>query len=125
MLHVYGTRWSGNKRGMLKPLTEDEARIRFNGEMKQPHLGFSVAAKREAVGPDAAPEFVLEVLPHAEFIGVNFPDQRHSKRFSYGFRKTGLRMSLESVIELHYADESGFHRLNETQVIEEMIIRHS
>ncbi len=123
MLYIYGTRWSGNKRGMLKSLTEDEARQRFDGLVEQPHHWFSVAAMRDGAGPHAAPEFVLEVLPHAEFIGVQFLDQHHSKRFSYGFRKSDSRMFMESVVEHRYADDTSFHRMNESRLVEEMVIR--
>jgi hypothetical protein len=122
MKHVYGTRWSGRKRGPLKALTEAEARRRFDGLVAEPDHWFSVGVKRDGASELAAPEFILEILPHAEYVKVIFVDQHHTQRFSYGFRDLGGRMFMTNIKESRYPDGDRFHPLNESIWNESIVI---
>ncbi|MDA3803986.1 hypothetical protein ACMT9U_06535 [Clavibacter sp. Sh2036] len=119
---IYGTRWSGRKRAPLEALTESEARRRFDGLVPEPDHWFSVGVKRDGASDLAAPEFILEVLPHAEYVKVLFVDQYHTLRFAYGFRDLGGRMFMTNVKENRYPDAERFHPLNESVWSQSIVI---
>jgi hypothetical protein len=121
--HVYGTIWSGRKRGPLRDLTEAEARRRFDGLVPEPDHWFSVGVKRDEVGELAAPEFILEILPHARYVKVIFVDQHHTQRFAYGFTKMEGRMFMTDVTKHRYPDADRFHPLNEAVWYESTLIK--
>jgi hypothetical protein len=81
-----------------------------------------VGVKRDEVSELAAPEFILEVLPHAEYVNVLFVDQHHTQRFAYGFKKLDGRMFMRHVMESRYPDADRFHPLNESIWSESMVI---
>ncbi|MDA3803985.1 hypothetical protein ACMT9U_06530 [Clavibacter sp. Sh2036] len=123
MMYVYGTRWSGRKRGPLEALTESEARRRFDGLVAEPDHWFSVGVKRDEADELAAPEFILEILPHAKYVKVIFVDQHHTQRFAYGFTNMEGRMFMTDVTEHRYPDAERFRPLNEAVWYESMLIK--
>jgi hypothetical protein len=79
-----------------------EARRRLDGFVAEPDPWFSVGAKRDGASELAASDFILEVLPHAEYVKVIFVDQHHTQRFAYGFKKLDGRMFMRHVTESRY-----------------------
>ncbi len=115
--YVYGRAWNPIFWDM-KPVSEAEARVRFASDDDDDW--FSVAAFAEGVPDDGIPEYVMEILPHAEYMKVHFYDQSRNLRFIYGLRKHGDAMFLEKIVEYTYPDDGVQHRLDECSVVESL-----
>jgi hypothetical protein len=123
--YTYCRSWSGKRKGPLDPLSAEEARRRFEGLVPEPNHWFSVAAQRVGGAVDDAPEFVLEILPHADFINVKFVDQYHTQRFLYGFKKLDSKLFMTNITEHNYPEEPRFFDLDESLTVEQIVIKPS
>jgi hypothetical protein len=107
----------------LEPLFEEEALRRFTGLVPEPHHWFSVAAHRVGAAADDAPEFVLEILPHAEFVNVNFVDQYHTQKVSYGFKKMNGKLFMTNITEHNHPEGRRFFAMDESLSVEQIVIK--
>jgi len=121
--YEYCREWDTASRTPLEPLSEMEARQRFEGQVPEPDHWFSVAALRDDSRPDSVPDFTLEVLPHAEFVNVAFLDEFASERFNYGLTRIDDRLFMSHVTEHRYPDDGRHHGLHEATFVEEFLFR--
>lgn len=118
MKYEYCSQW--NKK-LLKPielLSDEQARARFNGEVPEPDHWFTIVAFADDAVGGQAPEFYIELTPHAAVAKTFFVDQHGSVHFIYGFRLKDDRLFLQSITEYRYPDTSKFYRQNECMEVE-------
>ncbi len=113
--YVYGRAWNPISWD-VGDIPEAEAGVRFASDDEDDW--FTVAAFAEGVADDGIPEYVMEMLPKAEYVKVQFYDLSRSLRFIYGFRKLDDAMFLDSIVEYTYPDDGIQRRRNECSVVE-------
>lgn len=118
--YVYGRAWNPISWD-VGDMTEAEARRRFASDDDDDW--FSVAAFAEGVPDDGIPEYVMELLPKAEYVNVQFFDPSRSLRFVYGFRKHGDAIFLDNIVEYTYPDDGMQRRVSESSVMESLSYR--
>ncbi|KZC96525.1 MULTISPECIES: hypothetical protein [Clavibacter] len=123
MKYIYCERWDGEFNEPINPLSEADARNRFDGLVPEPDHWFSVAALKDDARDRTVPEFLLEVIPHADFVNVSFLDELGRQRFRYGFTNLQGRLFMSNVTEHRYPADRSFHRINEANAVEEFVFK--
>ena len=114
----YGRQWSSGRWRLTQPMDESQARLRFDGKVSAPHDWFSVAAWRDGVPTDGPVEFVLEVKPRADFVGVHFYDLDRRLEVVFGFRKHGESLFRESIVEYTYPSDGSYFLQGDASMVE-------
>lgn len=118
MDYAYCREWNDAQWAPIDPISADEARLRFDGGVTESLQWFSVVARRDGVHDDGPVEFVLEVLPHADYVKVKFFEVSHSLGLSFGFTKVEGRLFLDEIVQYTYDDGASYHLESEASVID-------
>ncbi len=114
----YCREWNDAQWVAIDPMSAEEARLRFEGRVAEPFHWFSVVARRDGVQDDGPVEFILEVLPHADYIKAKFFEVSHSLGLTFGFTTIDARLFLDEITQYSYGDGAGYHLESDATVID-------
>jgi hypothetical protein len=123
MDYKYCHRWDTESRTTIDPISEEEAKRRFRGEVAEPDHWFSGVASKHPGVEGAAPEYVLEVLPRASYVNVNFLDPSCDQRYSYGFTRMDDSLFMSHVTEHRYPGRPQHYGLDEALYVAQYLYK--
>jgi hypothetical protein len=123
MDYKYCHRWDTESRTTIDPISEEEAKRRFRGEVAEPDHWFSGVASKHPGVEGAAPEYVLQVLPRASYVNVNFLDPSCDQRYSYGFTRMDDSLFMSHVTEHRYPGRPQHYGLDEALYVAQYLYK--
>ena len=121
--YIYCERWAYSACEPAGPLSEAEARTRFEGKVPDPDDWFTVAGLQGDAESASVPEFVLEVTPGAEFVYTHLVDQWQRICFIYNFRDIDGRLFLFNRVEYSYPEDDRYLNQAQASRIESILFR--